>query len=141
MRFESVPASTHACSSAASRVTRGTTLLTSGVVRNRTDCRFAHVSCKILPGSHWIAPVFGTVVFAYGRWVFIRGAVHELKARLPGMKEIPVDQLHDGDFVLVRPGARIPADGLVREGSSAVNESMITGESRPIGAGPERPTR
>jgi P-type Cu2+ transporter len=159
------------------------------------------------PGSHWIAPAFGTAVFAYGGWVFIQGAVRELKARLPGMmtlislaisvafifsavvtlgypgtplweelatlvtimllghwvemrsisqaqgalralarllpdtairtlgdrtEEIPVDQLHDGDVVLVRPGARIPADGIVREGSSQVNESMITGESRPI---------
>ena len=35
-------------------------------------------------------------------------------------------------MVLVRPGARIPADGVVREGHSSVNESMITGESRPV---------
>src|SRR3954463_770131 len=37
------------------------------------------------PGSQWIAPMFGTAVFAYGGWVFIQGAVRELKARLPGM--------------------------------------------------------
>jgi P-type Cu2+ transporter len=37
------------------------------------------------PGSHWIAPAFGTAVFAYGGRVFIQGAVDELKARLPGM--------------------------------------------------------
>src|SRR5947209_9655710 len=36
-------------------------------------------------GSQWIAPVFGTAVFAYGGWVFIQGAVRELKTRLPGM--------------------------------------------------------
>src|SRR5258708_7340529 len=35
--------------------------------------------------SRWIAPGFGTAVFAYGGWVFLRGAVRELKARLPGM--------------------------------------------------------
>jgi P-type Cu2+ transporter len=37
------------------------------------------------PGSEWIAPVFGTVVFFYGGWVFLQGAARELKDRLPGM--------------------------------------------------------
>src|SRR5688500_4205587 len=37
------------------------------------------------PGSMWIAPVFGIAVFAYGGWVFIQGAIRELRARLPGM--------------------------------------------------------
>ena len=37
------------------------------------------------PGSRWIAPVLGTVVFFYGGWVFLAGAWHELRARLPGM--------------------------------------------------------
>jgi P-type Cu2+ transporter len=48
------------------------------------------------------------------------------------MEEVPVSELRDGDIVLVRPGAQVPADGVVREGESAVNESMITGESRPV---------
>ena len=38
-----------------------------------------------VPGSHWIAPVFGTAVFLYGGLVFLQGAVRELKDRLPGM--------------------------------------------------------
>lgn len=38
-----------------------------------------------LPGSHWIAPVLGTVVFCYGGWPFILGAVRELRHRVPGM--------------------------------------------------------
>ena len=38
-----------------------------------------------VPGARWIAPVLGTVVFFYGGWVFIQGAWHELRARLPGM--------------------------------------------------------
>ncbi|MFN2268356.1 MAG: heavy metal translocating P-type ATPase, partial [Desulfonatronovibrio sp.] len=37
------------------------------------------------PGSYWIPPILGTVIFFYGGWVFIQGAMHELKARLPGM--------------------------------------------------------
>ena len=41
-------------------------------------------------------------------------------------------QTSKGDIVLVRPGASVPADGLVREGASDVNEAMITGESRPV---------
>lgn len=157
--------------------------------------------------SRWISAVFGTLVFAYGGWVFIRGAAGELKDRLPGMmtlislaisvafvfslavtfgfpgmdlwwelatlvtimvlghwiemrsinqaqgalkelakllpdtavrvvgertEEVPASELREGDLVLVRPGSGVPADGVVRDGSSNVNESMITGESRPV---------
>ncbi len=39
----------------------------------------------VFPGSDWIGPVLGTVVFFYGGWVFVQGAWHELRARLPGM--------------------------------------------------------
>lgn len=46
--------------------------------------------------------------------------------------EIPIDQLQMGDHVLVRPGEKIPADGTVLEGKSAVDESMLTGESLPV---------
>ncbi len=158
-------------------------------------------------GATWIPPVFGTAVFVYGGWVFIQGAVRELRDRLPGMmtlialaisvafvfsvavtlgypgmslweelstlvtimllghwiemrsiaqargalnelakllpdtairligertEEVLVSELHDGDIVLIRPGASVPADGLVRQGESDVNEAMITGESRPV---------
>ncbi len=157
--------------------------------------------------ARWIPALFGTLVFVYGGWVFVRGAVGELAARLPGMmtlialaisvaflfslavtfgfpgtdlwwelatlvtimvlghwiemrsisqaqgalkelarlvpdtaerlvgertETVAVSDLRDGDLVLIRPGASIPADGVVREGSSDVNESMITGESRPV---------
>ena len=159
------------------------------------------------PGSHWIAPAFGTAVFAYGGWVFLQGAVRELKSHLPGMmtlialaitvafvfsaavtlgypgtplweelstlvtimllghwiemrsifqaqgalkelakllpttaerivgdrtEQIPIEELRGGELILIRPGGGIPADGIVRSGSSAVNEAMITGESRPV---------
>ncbi|GGG73376.1 heavy metal translocating P-type ATPase [Paenibacillus radicis (ex Gao et al. 2016)] len=52
---------------------------------------------------------------------------------------VPIEALTVGDIVLVKPGERIPADGVVREGSSSVNQSSITGESIPVdkGAGDE----
>jgi P-type Cu2+ transporter len=86
-------------------------------------------------------------IMLLGHWMEMRsisqaqGALRELAKLLPNtatrlvdgrVEEVPLSALHDGDLVLVRPGAGIPADGAVREGRSAVNESMITGESRPI---------
>ena len=169
----------------------------------------------MFPGAHWIPAVFGTAVFLYGGLPFLRGAVGELGARLPGMmtlialaitvactfsaavalgfpgmplweelatlvtimllghwmemrsisqaqgalgelakllpdiatrvrgegageqvEEVTVDQLRDGDVVLVRPGASVPADGVVRSGESAVNEALVTGESVPVKKAP-----
>lgn len=46
--------------------------------------------------------------------------------------EIPAEQLQKGDVIVVKPGARIPADGVVLSGASAVDESAITGESIPV---------
>ena len=47
-------------------------------------------------------------------------------------KEIPIGEVVPGDIILVKPGAKIPVDGTVVEGQSAVDESMLTGESMPI---------
>jgi P-type Cu2+ transporter len=86
-------------------------------------------------------------IMLLGHWVEMRsiqqasGALRELARLLPsratrivdgGLEEVPADALRRGDLVLVRPGESVPADGQVREGKSAVNESMITGESRPV---------
>ena len=86
-------------------------------------------------------------IMLLGHWIEMRsvsqaqGALRALAKLLPDTavrvvgdrtEEVAVDQLRNGDLLLVRPGARIPADGIVRDGSSQVNESMITGESRPI---------
>jgi Cu+-exporting ATPase len=53
--------------------------------------------------------------------------------------EVPVDDVRVGDMVLVRPGEKIPVDGVVVEGRSALDESMLTGESLPVEKGPGDP--
>jgi len=90
-------------------------------------------------------------IMLLGHWIEMRsiaqarGALAELAKLLPDTavrvvrdgtdqreEEVPVSALRGGDLVLIRPGARNPVDGLVREGQSRVNESMMTGESRPV---------
>ena len=86
-------------------------------------------------------------IMLLGHWIEMRsvnqaqGAVKQLAKLLPNtatrlvadaVEDVPISELRVGDLVLVRPGASVPADGVVMEGESAVNESMITGESRPI---------
>ena len=70
-----------------------------------------------------------------------RGALNALTALLPDTAErvngadtqsVPLSELGVGDIVLVRPGARVPADGTVVEGAADVDESMITGESQTV---------
>ncbi len=53
--------------------------------------------------------------------------------------DIPVDEVRVGDIVIVRPGEKIPVDGVVLEGRSAVDESMLTGESLPVEKSPGDP--
>ncbi|MFC5381572.1 copper-translocating P-type ATPase [Aquipuribacter nitratireducens] len=94
-------------------------------------------------------------VMLLGHWVEMRavgqaqGALSALADLLPDEAErvdadgrvetVPVAVLAAGDVVLVRPGARVPADGTVTEGAADVDESMLTGESNPVprGAGDE----
>jgi Cu2+-exporting ATPase len=74
-----------------------------------------------------------------------RGALDALAALLPDsadritesrVEKVPIAELQVDDVVLVRPGARVPADGKVIEGTADVDESLITGESRGILKGP-----
>ena len=165
------------------------------------------------PGSRWISPALGTVIFLLGGRPFLSGAVEELRARKPGMmllialaivvgflaswgatlgilhhelefwwelallivimllghwlemrslaatssalqslaallpdeaerlhgehiEKVSPAELAVGDLVLVRPGGRIPADGIIEHGTAAVDESMVTGESRAVSRGP-----
>ncbi|HEV2149838.1 MAG TPA: heavy metal translocating P-type ATPase [Longimicrobiaceae bacterium] len=86
-------------------------------------------------------------IMVLGHWIEMRsitqaqGALRELAKLLPNTavrvvgdrtEEVPIPELREGDVVLVRPGAAVPADGEVVAGSSAVNEAMLTGESRPV---------
>ncbi|WP_394347102.1 copper-translocating P-type ATPase [Thermococcus peptonophilus] len=49
-----------------------------------------------------------------------------------GIKDVPVSELKKGDVVLVKPGEKIPSDGVIVEGETSVNEAMLTGESKPV---------
>ncbi|HRX71261.1 MAG TPA: copper-translocating P-type ATPase [Candidatus Competibacteraceae bacterium] len=54
-------------------------------------------------------------------------------------EDVPLDQIQSGDRLRVRPGEKVPVDGVVREGRSSVDESMVTGESIPIEKNPDDP--
>ncbi len=86
-------------------------------------------------------------IMVLGHWLEMRaisqarGALNALAALLPDTAErvkgaetqsVPLSELRVGDVVLVRPGARVPADGTVVEGAADVDESMITGESKTV---------
>ena len=87
-------------------------------------------------------------IMLLGHWIEMRsirqasGALNSLAKLMPDSAEridandqtvkVAVTELKSGDLLLVRPGSSIPADGVVEDGESAVNESMITGESKPV---------
>lgn len=65
------------------------------------------------------------------------GAKDATVLRDSGETKIPADELQVGDVIVVRPGEKIATDGFVIEGSSAVDESLVTGESVPVEVGPD----
>ncbi len=86
-------------------------------------------------------------IMLLGHWIEMRsisqasGALRELAKLLPStaqrivgetIEDVEISALREGDLLLVRPGASVPADGIVQSGKSDVNESMITGESVPV---------
>jgi P-type Cu2+ transporter len=87
------------------------------------------------------------VIMLFGHWMEMKsvmGASRSLemlvklmptKAHLiseGGIKEVALEQLKKGDLVIVKPGEKIPTDGIVIDGESEIDESMLTGESRPV---------
>ncbi len=87
------------------------------------------------------------VVMLAGHWIEMKsvmqasGALDKLMELMPdtankitenGTKEIKVSKLEKDDKVLVKPGEKIPVDGIIYEGSASVDESVITGESKPV---------
>jgi len=91
-------------------------------------------------------------VMLLGHWIEMKsvagasGALEALVRLLPatahrldadgGVAEVNVTELRPGDRVLVKPGEKVPTDGVIVAGSSSLDESMLTGESRPITRGP-----
>ena len=87
-------------------------------------------------------------IMLLGHWIEMRSvmsassALEELAALIPGeahrvnedgsTEDVPVEELQQGDKVLIKPGEKVPADGVVVKGESSVNEAMLTGESKPV---------
>jgi Cu2+-exporting ATPase len=57
---------------------------------------------------------------------------HQITNEENETKEVPLDELRVGDWLLVKPGAKVPADGKIIEGRSELNEALLTGESKPV---------
>ncbi len=100
--------------------------------------------------SFWWELVTLIDVMLLGHWIEMRsvrqasGSLDELAKLMPdqaeritdsGTETVAVSKLNEGDVLLVRPGASVPADGEIVEGSSRLDESMITGESKPVKKG------
>lgn len=106
------------------------------------------VTLKLVSGmDFWWELATLVTVMLLGHWLEMasvmnaQGALNELAKLLPdeaelvtkdGTKKVPASDLKVGDHILVRPGAQVPADGEVTKGESDVNESMLTGESKPV---------
>ena len=87
-------------------------------------------------------------IMLVGHWIEMRSvmsasrALEELAKMMPSeahrvlddgsTEDIPLSELKAGDTVLIKPGEKIPADSIVKDGHSSVNESLMTGESRPV---------
>jgi Cu2+-exporting ATPase len=87
-------------------------------------------------------------VMLLGHWIEMRSvmgassALEALVRLLPaeahrvrsddGTEDVPVTQIRPGDMLLVKPGEKVPIDGLITDGRSSLNESMLTGESKPV---------
>jgi Cu+-exporting ATPase len=100
-----------------------------------------------IPELYFETSAFLITFVVLGKWLEAKakGRTSEAIRKLMGLQsktarvirngvtqDIPVDQVISGDLILVRPGEKVPVDGLITKGFSAVDESMITGESIPL---------
>ncbi len=92
----------------------------------------------ILLGRFFEARAKGRASRAVARLLEL-GAKEARLRRDGGEVSVPIAAVRPGDLMVVRPGERIPTDGRVVEGSSSVDESMLTGESAPVARGPGDP--
>src|SRR3972149_4463967 len=135
--------------------------MAAGEIKTRSFAMMTLVSLAVLSGYIFsVAATFlfpgeslyweiSTLVlaFLFGHWMEMRavrgatGALAELARLIPPtahlikgneIVDVQTDQLQKNDTVLVRPGEKIPIDAVVIDGQSSVNESMVTGESRPV---------
>ena len=90
-------------------------------------------------------------IMLLGHWIEMRSvmgasrALEELVELMPseahlleedgGLRDVPIAELEPRDRIVVKPGEKVPADGTVEEGTTSVNEAMLTGESRPVEKG------
>lgn len=90
-------------------------------------------------------------IMLLGHWIEMKSvmgaseALKELAKLMPStahqllddgsIKEVPIDQIKGGDQLIIKPGEKIPADGMILEGSTTIDESMLTGESMPVSKG------
>lgn len=109
------------------------------------------MTAGVMPEVYYDTAVVIIGLILLGRWLEARakGQTSEAIRRLVGLQpraarvvrdgqeqDVPVEQVVVGDVIVVRPGERIPVDGVVLSGSSTVDESMLTGESLPVEKGP-----
>ncbi|MEX2587103.1 MAG: heavy metal translocating P-type ATPase [Actinomycetota bacterium] len=107
----------------------------------------AATTLGVLDADLWPELATLVTVMLLGHWIEMRslgnaqGALQALAALLPdeaelvteeGVSTVAVSRIRPQDEVLVRPGARVPADGVIVEGAAELDESMVTGESRPV---------
>ncbi len=87
-------------------------------------------------------------IMLLGHWIEMRsvvaasGSLEKLMELMPSKankvmdngdtKEVKIDEVQSGDIIVVKPGEKIPVDGEIMEGNSQINESMVTGESKPV---------
>ena len=132
------------------------TLIATGITAAYAYSLFAVIDPAIFPEEKYaevyfdvVAVVTALVVLGLALEVKAKGRSSEAIRKLVGLqaknarvvrdgveREIPVEEVVAGDLVVVRPGEKLPVDGVIETGESSLDESMITGESLPVDKGP-----